>query len=121
MRAERPTLIYDGDCGFCRDAVALVARWDRDRRVTLIPFQDHARVAGFALPLPALAAAMHLVLPDGRVFAGADAAAELLRLFPGKRWVAEICTLPGVLPVLRRAYAWVARRRHCLVRGAAPE
>ena len=121
MHTERPALIYDGECGFCRDAVALVARWDRDHRVALIPFQDRAQVAAFALPLPALAAAMHLVLPDGRVFAGADAAAELLRLLPGKRWLADTFALPGVLPVARRVYAWIAERRHCLVRGVAPQ
>ena len=119
MHADRPTLIYDGECGFCREAVALVARWDRDHRVTVIPFQDQARVAAFQVPLPALAAAMHLVLPDGRVFAGADAAAALLRLLPGKRWLAWIFAIPGVLPVARRVYAWIARRRRCLVRGVA--
>src|SRR2546427_7502867 len=60
-RADRPTLFYDGECGFCRDAVAVLSRWDREGRIELIPFQDAARVARFGLPLPALAAAMHLV------------------------------------------------------------
>ena len=118
MAAERPTLIYDGECGLCRKAVALVSAWDRDGRLTLIPFQDEARVASFGLELPALAAAMHLVLPDGRVFAGADAAPELLRLFPGKRWLAGLFRVPGVRPVARAVYAWIARRRRCLVRAA---
>ena len=120
MAAERPTLIYDGECGLCRRAVALVSAWDRDGRLTLIPFQDEARVASFRLELPALAAAMHLVLPDGRVFAGADAAPELLRLFPGKRWLAGLFRVPGVRPVARVVYAWIARRRRCLVRPAPP-
>jgi predicted DCC family thiol-disulfide oxidoreductase YuxK len=64
---------------------------------------------------------MHLVLPDGRVLAGADAAADLLRMLPGKRWLAHLFALPGVLPVARRVYAWIARQRRCLVRGVAPE
>ena len=119
MHVERPTLLYDGECGFCRETVSIVSHWDRHGRVALIPFQDQARVAAFHIPLPALAAAMHLVLPDGRVFAGADAVAELLRLLPGRRWLAWPFALPGVLPVARRAYAWIARRRHCLVRGVA--
>ncbi len=74
-------------------------------------------MAAFGIPLPALAAAMHLIRPDGRVFAGADAAPELLRLLPGKRWLAWAFRIPGVLPVARRVYAWVARQRRCLVRG----
>ena len=115
----RPTLIYDGDCGFCRRSVDLLQRWDREQRIALVPFQDQARVAGFGISLPALAAAMHLILPppDGRVLAGADAIPELLRLLPGKRWLAWGFRVPGVLPVARRLYAWIARRRHCLVRG----
>ena len=119
MPADGPTLIYDGECGLCRQAVDLVRRWDRERRLTLIPFQDQARVAAFGIPLPALAAAMHLVLPDGRVFAGADAAPEILKLIPGKRWLAWAFALPGAMPVARRVYAWIARRRRCLVRGHA--
>ena len=121
MGADRATLIYDGECGFCRQTVALVSKWDREHRLTLIPFQEQARVAGFRIPLPALAAAMHLVLPDGRVLAGADAAPDLLRLLPGKRWLAGVFALPGVMPVARRAYSWIARQRRCLVRGVAPE
>ena len=121
MSIDHATLIYDGECGFCRQTVALVSRWDRERRLTLIPFQDQARVAAFRIPLPALAAAMHLVLPDGRVLAGADAAADVLRLLPGKRWLAGAFVIPGVLPLARRVYGWIARRRHCLVRGVAAE
>jgi predicted DCC family thiol-disulfide oxidoreductase YuxK len=119
MPPERPTLIYDGECGFCRQCVDAVRRWDREHRLLTIPFQDQARVAAFGIPLPALAAAMHLVRPDGRVFAGADAAPEILRLLPGKRWLAWGFYIPGVLPVARRVYARVARQRRCLVRGYA--
>ena len=118
-RAQRATLLYDGECGLCRQSVDLVQRWDRDHRFTLIPFQEQQRVAAFGIPLPALAAAMHLVLPDGRVFAGADAVPEILHLLPGKRWLASAFRLPGALPVARRVYAWIARRRRCPVRGYA--
>src|ERR1044071_354540 len=103
-----PTLIYDGECGFCRESVELVRRWDREHRLAMVPFQDQERVAAFGIPLTALAAAMHLVLPDGRVFAGADAAPELLRLLPGKRWVAWPLPWPGGL-ALREAGVRVDR------------
>jgi len=115
-----PTLIYDGECGMCSDAVALLRRWDREHVLRFVPFQDEAAVARFGIALPALAAAMHLVLPDGRVLAGADAVPELLRLLPGKRWLAVWFRVPGALPVARRVYAWIAARRRCLVRGVPP-
>jgi len=112
-----PTLIYDGECGICRQSVALVKRWDREQRLRYVPFQDTAAVARFGIALPRLAAAMHLVFADGRVYPGADAIPKLLELFPGKRWLAPLFRIPGVLPLARRIYAWIAMRRHCLVRG----
>src|SRR5712691_6845311 len=114
---ERPTLIYDGECGMCRALVARLAAWDREHRIALVPFQDEAAVARFGIALPALAAAMHLVLPDGRVYAGADAVPELGRLLPGKRWWVWGFAVPGVRPVARRVYRRIAERRHCVVRG----
>ena len=111
------TLIYDGECGMCRKAVELLRRWDREHVLRFVPFQDQVAVARFGIALPALAAAMHLIVPGGRVYAGADAVPHLLRLFPGKRWLAPLFGIPGVLPLARRLYAWIASRRHCLVRG----
>ncbi len=112
-----PTLIYDGECGICQQAVALLRRWDREQVLHFVPFQDAVAVARFGIALPALAAAMHLVLPNGRVYPGADAIPELLRLLPGKRWLAPAFGIPGVLPLARRMYARIAMRRHCLVRS----
>jgi len=114
---KSPTLIYDGECGICQQAVALLKRWDREHVLHFVPFQDEAAVARFGIALPALAAAMHLIVPGGRVYPGADAIPELLRLFPGKRWLSPLFRIPGVLPLARRIYAWIAMRRHCLVRG----
>jgi predicted DCC family thiol-disulfide oxidoreductase YuxK len=115
-----PTVIYDGECGICQQSVDLLKRWDREQVLRYVPFQDEAAVARFRIALPALAAAMHLVFPDGRVFPGADAAPELLRLLPGKRWLAAWFHIPGVMPLARRVYAWIAARRRCLVRGVQP-
>ena len=115
---RRPTVIYDGECGICLRSVATVKAWDTERRFAYVPFQDGDAVARFGIALPALAAAMHLVLPDGRVFAGADAVPEMLKLLPGKRWLAAGFGIPGVRPLARRVYRWIAVRRRCLVRGA---
>ena len=113
MAPERPTLVYDGSCGLCTDAAALVRRWDRDRRIDVVPFQDEALVARFGIALPAYAAAMHLVLPDGRVYVGADAAPPLVRMLPGRRWLAWPWVVPGVPRLARRVYAAIAARRRC--------
>src|SRR5256886_15761155 len=86
-----------------------------------LSLHDALPISAFGIPLPALAAAMHLVLPppDSRVLAGADAVPELLRRLPGKRWLAWGFHIPGVPLLARRLYGWIARRRRCLVRGYA--
>src|SRR5439155_24196998 len=95
MRAERPTLIYDGECGFCRKCVDLVLRRDREHRLEVVSFQDRERVARFGIPLPALAAAIHLLLPDGLVFFCADALPELLSMLL-RRWLDSRFFVSGV-------------------------
>ena len=69
-----------------------------------------------ARPLPKISdeacmTAMQLVLPDGRVLTGADAVPELLRRIRGLGWLAALFALPGVRPLARRFYAWVATNR----------
>lgn len=115
--SDAATLIFDGECDLCRRAVERLRRWDREHRLHYVPFQDEEAIRRFDLALPALAAAMHLVLPDGRVFAGADAVPELGRLLPGKRWWVWGFAVPGVRRLARRVYAGIARRRRCAVRG----
>ena len=118
MAPERPTLVYDGSCGLCTDAAALVRRWDRGRRLDVVPFQDDARLARFDITAPTYAAAMHLLLPDGRVYAGADAVPPLVRLLPGKRWLGWPWAVPGVARLARRVYAGIAARRRCAARAS---
>jgi len=55
--------------------------------------------------------AMQLVLPDGRVLSGADAVPDLLRRIRGWGWVAGVFGLPGIRPIGRRIYAWIASNR----------
>ena len=114
------TLIYDGDCDFCRRCVRLLARWDTHRRVRTAPFQDAGALAGLpTIPRAALEAAMQLVTPSGGVLGGARAAPSILRLLPGGRPLAALLHLPGVPALAGRVYAAVARNRHRLGCGSA--
>lgn len=118
--AGRPVLLYDGECGLCRRAAAMVRAWDRPGRVALVPSQRRDEVPG----LPPLAAepltrALHLVDPAGIVWAGAEALQELLRYLPGGWVVRWVFYLPGAPWLADRAYRWVAARRHRLGCGTA--
>ncbi len=110
---ERAVLIYDGDCAMCRaSALWLMRRARVSDLLEVLPCRSGPRRARYpGISDEACMQAMQLVLPDGRVLAGADAVPELLRRLRGWRWVAAPFGLPPVLPVTRRLYAWVARNR----------
>jgi predicted DCC family thiol-disulfide oxidoreductase YuxK len=126
MRPDTVTLIYDGDCSMCRAS----ALWLMRRALAggadeleILPCRSPVRRERF----PSIAdetcmQAMQLVLPDGRVLAGADAAPEILRRIPRWRWVATLFSLPAARPLARGVYGWIARNRMRIscTRGDAP-
>jgi len=58
--------------------------------------------------------AIHLVLADGRVLAGADALPEILRRLRRWRWLAGLLRIPGARRLAPRLYQWVVRHRYRL-------
>lgn len=119
MLSRRPVLLYDGDCGFCRDAVEQLRRWDTHRALEYVPSKDRARLHWLPpLSKAALDRAMHLVLPDGHVYSGARALVALLPLLPAGRLLALPFRLPGAEALADRLYAWIAARRHRLGCGS---
>ena len=108
-------LIYDGDCAFCRASALWLLRRalaGGARDVEILPCRSTDRRARFPqVDEAACLAAMQLVLPDGRVLSGADAVPELLRRIPRWGWLARVFAVPGLRPLARRVYAWIARNR----------
>lgn len=106
-------LIYDADCPVCRaSALWLMRRALSGGALEILPCRSSVRRARFPdVTEAACLTAMHLVLPDGRVVVGADAAPEILRRVRGWGWLATLFALPGVRPLGRRVYAWIARNR----------
>jgi predicted DCC family thiol-disulfide oxidoreductase YuxK len=82
------------------------------RQLEILPCRSSVRVTRFPqIGEAACLAAMQLVLPDGRVLTGADAVPELLRRIRGLGWLAAVFALPGMRPLARRVYGWIARNR----------
>lgn len=120
---ERATLVYDAECAMCRaSALWLMRRAIRGGRLEILPCRSAVRRVRFPqIAEEACLTAMQLVVPDGRVLAGADAVPELLRRVRGWRHVAWVFELAPVRPLARRLYAWVARNRmkiSCRLPGA---
>ena len=116
-------LIYDGDCSMCRaSALWLMRRALSGGALEILPCRAAVRRTRFPdITDEACLTAMQLVLPDGRVVAGGDAVPELLRRIRGWGWLAGFFALPGVRPVARRVYRWIAENRmklSCALKGA---
>jgi predicted DCC family thiol-disulfide oxidoreductase YuxK len=124
-RGPTAVLIYDGECSMCRaSALWLLRRAEAGgaTELEILPCRSPARRERFpTITDQACMQAMQLVLPDGRVLAGADAVPEILRRIPRWRWIATFFDLPRVRPFARRVYAWIARHRmriSCLRRAS---
>jgi predicted DCC family thiol-disulfide oxidoreductase YuxK len=119
------TLIYDAECSMCRaSAMWLMRRAMSQGRLEILPCRSGERRRRFPqVSEETCLTAMQLVLADGCVLSGADAVPELLRRIRGWGWVAGVFALPGVRPLGRRVYAWVARHRmriSCALAGRRP-
>ena len=115
---ERPVVVYDGECPFCRSQVARIQR--RDRHAL---FEYTARQSpGLTERFPKLAegdfnTGMRFVMPDGVVHVGADAVYQIARRLPVWRLGAWLYRLPLMHGLLRWAYGWVAAHRRSLGRA----
>jgi predicted DCC family thiol-disulfide oxidoreductase YuxK len=117
----KPVVLYDSDCSFCSRSIGWLRSWDRRGALDYVPFNARAgRPELERIEDAALQRASHLVLPDGRAFAGGAAVPELLRHLPGGFVLRPLSLLPGMPSLTRTVYDWVARRKHG-VPGESPE
>jgi len=111
--APRVVVIYDGACGLCQGSVAWLSRRAVRGEFEFLPCQATERRARFPwMDERTCLEAIQLLLPDGRVLAGAGAIPEILKRLRGWRWLAACFRLPGAGPLAPRLYAWVARHRY---------
>jgi len=106
---DKPLLIFDGDCGFCR---VWIVRWKRltRGRVDYAPSQEVGH--NFPnIPPHDFQKSVQLIEPDGKRTAGAEAVFRALRYggFSGGTWAYE--KVPGFAPTAEFFYGIVAGNR----------
>ena len=106
------TLVYDGECEFCRGLARWVRRKDAGARVDVRPNQEEGLVERVGLSREEVARAAWAVEPGGRKFEGAAAINRVLReLGGGWLLLGLLYVVPPVRWVEDRYYGRVARRR----------
>src|SRR5690242_14358834 len=107
---QRPVVLYDGQCGFCKRHVA---RWSAlaGDGIEFLPFQGN--VERFpAITIDAVKRAVHLIERDGAVTRGAEAVFRIAALSgkrPWLRWCYE--NIPAFRSVTETGYGWIAAHR----------
>jgi predicted DCC family thiol-disulfide oxidoreductase YuxK len=109
LPADRPLLIYDGDCGFCR-------RWvERFRRISgeTVEYRPSQEVGDSFLQIPreGFGESVWLVEPDGRTSAAAEAVFRTLALAGRRRWLWGYEHLPGLARASEALYRLVSHNR----------
>ncbi|MBI2432338.1 MAG: DUF393 domain-containing protein [Candidatus Hydrogenedentes bacterium] len=106
-------LIYDASCPVCRRAQSWIARRARPNCLDYVPCQSEARKARAPqVSEDECMRAMQLILPEGTIFAGADAFEHLLPLLRAPwRFLRAAFLIPGVRRIAPILYAFIARHR----------
>jgi predicted DCC family thiol-disulfide oxidoreductase YuxK len=113
---RRYTVIYDGDCRVCSRSVKLLAKWDTNQEIEMIPAQTPGVCERFPwIPARAYVESVQVVRArDGKTWQAAAALEELLNVLPKGRLFSWLFKIPFARPLVDRFYRWFARNRHKL-------
>lgn len=110
---QRPVVLYQDRCPFCRVAARLLVRLDRRERLALLPYDD-PEAAEFVVFLERgrIEKSWQLIEPDGTRLTHGDAVVRLLETVDATRWL-------GVLLRASRL-TWLATALDRLISRARP-
>ena len=108
---EKPLVIFDGRCGFCRIWIDYWKELTGDR-VEYAPSQEIG--AQFPqIPPEQFGKSVQLAMPDGENLSGSRAVFQLLTYAPGHGWwLKAYDAVPGFGPVTEASYRFIAGHRN---------
>lgn len=115
---DRPVLLYDDGCRFCRAMAEVLLRLSRRSELAVLPWgHDQGREWLAGLEPSVRDASMHLKLPDGRLVSGNRVLEATLRHVRSLRWVAALARRSRLVRrMLGSGYGWAAKHRELLSR-----
>ena len=107
------SVLYDGRCHLCQRSIFAVELLDHLHRVRIVNFRDSTQKNTYAKDISEhdLDKAMHIITPDGTTYKGFDAFRTLTCHLPALRIFTPLLWIPGVAPIGRLVYAWIAEKR----------
>ncbi len=114
-QASTFVVLYDGKCRFCTQSAKRLARSFGPEKVRTENFQEAGVLTTYpTITFDAAMARLHVVAPNGQVFAGAGAVARLVRTIPIVGILGYLYFLPGLRHFLEWMYGFIARNRYRL-------
>ncbi|NQW48574.1 MAG: DUF393 domain-containing protein [Planctomycetes bacterium] len=108
----KDTVLYDGQCRFCRSQIAVLRLLDLTGRLAFLSLHDPGVARDFPeIPPADLLEQMYVVDPRGRARGGVDAVRYLTRQLVLLWPLALLLHVPGTMPIWKWLYAFVARHR----------
>lgn len=108
--AERPTVVFDGGCSFCRRQERRIQRLDWLRRFDTLPY-DAAVLGWPEVARGTLGDGLRVRFPDQTVTVGIDAVRSIAVRLPLTAVPALLLWVPGLRALGAVAYRFVAARR----------
>jgi predicted DCC family thiol-disulfide oxidoreductase YuxK len=106
-------LFFDADCVFCTKIARRLQPILQRQNLAVAPLQDPRVATLLGLSREKLMREIHLLMSDGTRYGGADAVVALARQIWWARPLVWLARIPGVMPLLRGAYRYMARNRRC--------
>lgn len=112
MKYQRVAVVYDDQCHFCQALIRWLQWLDQDKRLMYVPI-DPALLPKVHPKLTAEACRweMHVVTPEGQIFAGWDGVVYLARLFPLTWLIGVFGSITPFRCLGRRLYRFIACHR----------
>jgi predicted DCC family thiol-disulfide oxidoreductase YuxK len=108
-------ILFDGHCRFCTQTAKKLARRFGPSRVIAANFQEEAVLAAYpGVAYEKCMKKMHVVAPGGKVYAGAGAAARLVREVRFVGFFGYLYYVPVLRQLLDVVYFFVAKYRYKL-------
>lgn len=119
------TVFFDGGCPLCSREIAHYRRLDTRQYILWVDVtRDEAGLETHGITPTEAMASFHVLDDHGRLVKGADAFVALWQKLPYYRWLAQLCRVLHLLPVMRWGYDHFARwhfRRRCQAGACALE
>ena len=109
----RDTVLYDGQCRFCRSQIAILRSLDLTGRLGFTSLHDPSVARDFPeIPRDDLLAEMFVVDRQGTTWRGAGAVRYLSRHIVALWPLALPLHIPGTMPLWQGLYRFIARNRY---------